>query len=455
MIDFAEARALIRLATPMALSQLVLMGMGLTDVIVAGRASTIDLAGMTLGGNAGAIVIYTCFGVGMAAAPLVSRFYAAKDFAGMTKQIQQVVWTCALAGFVCFLSMLLLSFFIGRGNFEPGIQEIATSYIAVMSLSGFAVCMIGGLRSSLESIEWTVPVLVINCLGFLINIPLDIIFVNGYFGLPKLGGVGCAISTVTIQTAIMISFFFLLTKATKKRQENLFENFDPPIKKEIFKILKLGAPIGLSMLIELGFFCGAGVLIVYFGAVTASAHAVAISVASATYMIYYGISQAITIRASHHLGLDRHQAAATACYTGIQITLSIAVCFTIAFILFRQELVGLFSQDPAVIKMAASLLILSGLFQLADATQITALCGLRAYLDTRSPLIAQFIAFWIIAFPLGIYLSRSARFPALNGAHGFWLAMCFGLGLAAIILMWMLFRKIRAHSNHAPSQVGI
>jgi len=324
-----------------------------------------------------------------------------------------------------------------------------------MSVSGLAFCMISGLRSSLESMNWTVPVLIINVCAFLINIPLDIILVNGLFGAPKLGGVGCAIATASICVFTTLCFFFLLVRATKQAGVNVLQSFEGPNLTQIVRIFKLGVPICLSLMLELGFFCGAAIMIVYFGATSASAHAIAVSVASATYMIYYGVSQAITIRASRFLGVNDHISAAHTCYTGLKVTFVMSLIFSVMYILSRYQLVGFFSTDPAVVNMAASLLILSAFFQLTDAAQVSALCALRAYLDTRSPLIAQFIAFWVVAFPLGYWLSRSASWPALNGAFGYWVSMCIGLCLAAIFLLRKLVTTIKQDLRTEASTVKL
>jgi len=451
----SEAKSLMRLALPIAMSQLIIIGMGITDVIVAGRAGTVELAGMTLGSNVTHIIIYSFFAIGFAAAPLVSRHFGAGRLNQMASQIQQVLWTCVLVGIFCMVFIYCASQLLSRANFDPEIQRIATSYTAVMSLSGFVLCMVAGLRSSLESMTWTVPVLIVNLLAFLINIPLDIILVHGYLGAPRLGSVGCAVATVAIQSFIMLSFFVCLWLALKKQKITLSDHFETANKSEIIKIIKLGFPMGLSVLIEMGFFSGAAVMIVYFGAINAGAHAVAIAAASATYMIYHGLSQAITIRASHHLGRDHYQQARDTCQTGIKIGVVVSLVCSAIFILFRHEIVTLFSNDPDVIALAATLLVFAAIVQFADAMQVTALYGLRAYLDTKSPVIIQFIGFWIIAAPMGYLLSKNSAYPMLNGAFGYWTAMCVGLGIVAIILMKKLVTTARDYPHGSTAQVKL
>ena len=451
----SEAKSLMRLALPIAMSQLIIIGMGITDVIVAGRAGTVELAGMTLGSNVTHIIIYSFFAIGFAAAPLVSRHFGAGRLNEMASQIQQVLWTCLFVGILCMIFIYCASQLLVRANFDPEIQRIAASYTAVMALSGFVLCMVAGLRSSLESMTWTVPVLIVNLLAFLINIPLDIILVHGYLGAPRLGSVGCAVATVAIQSFIMLSFFVCLWLALKKQHIPLKNNFETANKAEIFKIIKLGFPMGLSVLIEMGFFSGAAVMIVYFGAVNAGAHAVAIAAASATYMIYHGLSQAITIRSSHYLGRDQYQQARDTCHTGVKIGMLAACICSVIFILFRHDIVSLFSNDPEVIALAATLLIFSAIFQFADAMQVTAMYGLRAYLDTRSPLVIQFIGFWVVAAPLGYTLSKNSYYPILNGAFGYWIAMCIGLSIVAIILMKKLLTTARDYPHSSTTQLEI
>ena len=184
-------------------------------------------------------------------------------------------------------------------------------------------------------------------------------------------------------------------------------------------------------------------MITLFGAVAASAHAVAISAASLVFMIYMGLGQGITIRASHALGADRPDLARFSVRTGMLMTFGLASVISLVFVIFRQQIPALYSADAEVVELAAALLLWAAIFQLADATQICAVSGLRAYKDTANPPRYQLFAFWIVAFPLALFLAYFAPWPGLTGPAGYWIAMVVGLVIAALLLL----RRLRLVSK--------
>ena len=157
-------------------------------------------------------------------------------------------------------------------------------------------------------------------------------------------------------------------------------------------------------------------LIALFGPIEAGAHAVAITVASLSFMIYMGISQGITIRASQFLGANMPLSAWYTIKVGLRFNLLLAVCICVIFIYCNEALIRLFSDDESVIPLAVTLLYFGAAFQIADCLQVTAVHGLRAYHDTASPPRYQLIAFWVFGLPIGIGLAFTEWFDCLEGA---------------------------------------
>lgn len=441
-----ELRSLSSLAIPITLSQLALLGIGVTDVIVSSRAGVTDLAGVTLGNNAWTLVIYFFFGISVANQPLISRAFGENDFIGLRRQFQQSLWMALLTGVIGTVVALLVSFLLYFIDVEPAVRRIATSYIQVIALAALAMTLLPVLRTTLESIGKSKVVLLINSFAFLMNIPLDIALVHGSFGLPKLGGVGCAwASVIVLWASALISYMYLGMNAKVKKYRFL-KKVVPPNFSMILNTVKLGLPIGASILIELGLFNGAAIAIATIGEVELAAHAVAISAASVTFMLYLGIAQASTILASRRLGAKNFSSAVFGIYFSIKLSATLSLVLSVVFVIFRYELAGLYSSKPEVIELAAQLLIWSAIFQAVDAIQVNSVCGLRAFKDTLSPLRYQIIAFWFIAFPLGYWLSSQTLWPSISGAVGFWIAMTAGLVLAAVLITAKLVKEIRVNS---------
>lgn len=435
-----EIKALWHLAMPVTLSQLALMGIWITDVVFAGRSGTDQLAGVTLGANVWNLVAYFFFAVGLSAQILVGRYFGAKQPEAIRKQIQQSLWAAMFCGFIAMLLIAIGVWLLGLIPFDPEVQYIGRGYLAVMVLAAMPMALMPVLRTSIEAMNQTRGVMVINVSAFLLNIPLDYALVFGRWGFPALGGIGCAMASVVMYWCVIFAFYFMLRSHPANRHLEVFRQFPRPDREHIVRTLRLGFPIGLSVLIELAFFAGAGVLITLFGAVAASAHSVAISTASLAFMVYMGLGQGVTIRASQALGAGRPDAARFSTRTGLYLTFSLASLISLVLIVFRYQIPGLFSSDAAVVELAAVLLLWAAIFQLADAAQICAVSGLRAYKDTDSAPRYQFAAFWIVAFPLAISLAYYSAWPSLAGPAGYWVAMVVGLVIAAFLLIRRLNR---------------
>ncbi|RBP52800.1 MATE family efflux transporter [Arenicella xantha] len=438
-----EINSLIKLAAPVSLAQLCLVGMTATDVLFAGQAGTTDLAGMNLGANTWSLIIYFFMGVGFATQPLVAKHYGARDEAGIKHQIHQSMWMCFALGIIATLVVWVSAWAIQFIRFDPDLLSIAQQYLMAISLCAIPITMIPALRGALEGMSLTREVFLVNFGAFLLNIPMDYVLVNGLYGLPKLGGVGCAWSTVGLMWLVFLASSVVVSQHHKLRDKKLLKNFERPNIPTIVRTLKMGVPMGASLLIELSMFAGAGMMIAMFGVIQAGAHAVAITVASMSFMLYMGIGQGVTIRASQFLGAGRADDAWYSVRAGTIFNLMVAIAICIAFVLFTEPLIRLFSDDPDVIQLAIVLLYFGAAFQVADSLQIAAICGLRAYHDTQSPPKYQFISFSLVGLPLGVGTAFYGWWPGLEGAKGMWFAMVVSLSLVGLLLLWRLATRVR------------
>ena len=439
-----ETPALMRLAAPVCLSQLALLGIGITDVILAGRVGTTDLAGVTLGSNAWHIVIFFFAGIAIANQPLVANFFGAGNTKALRNQIFQSAWMALGCGVTATICVLIAAQLMSLLHVTPEVLAIGTGYMTVMALGAIAMTLLMVLRTSLEAMNQTRVVFVINLSMFLLNIPLDLALLFGLWGFPELGGVGCAWASVTVLWTSVLLQWLVLVFARNNQYLKLGSSLPSPNRIQIVDTLKLGIPIGFSSLVELGFFGGAAIVIATIGEIAVASHAVAISAASVTYMLFLGLGQGISILAAQRLGARKPHRSITGIWFGINLSLVLATVLSIIIVTFRFEIAGLYSKDINVINLAAQLLIWAAIFQLADALQITAICGLRAFKETRSPPRYQLIAFWLLAFPLGYGLGVLGWIPVLQGPQGFWLAMLIGLSVAAILITRKLWHVAQA-----------
>lgn len=438
-----EIKSLVKLAAPVSLAQLSLVGMSATDVLIAGHAGTVELAGMNLGANTWHMVIMFFMGIGFATQPLVAKHFGANNDVGIKHQLHQSIWMCLALGLIAMLVVWLCVWALQFAPFEAHMLRVARGFLFAISLCAIPLTLIPAVRGTLEGMSLTRVVFFVNFTAFLLNIPLDYVLVNGLYGFPKLGGVGCAWATVFLMWSVFIVNLLVLKLHTLLKRKLLFVDFQRPHLETIRNTLKIGLPIGASIMIELSMFAGAGMLIASFGVIEASAHAVAITVASVSFMLYMGLGQGVTIRASQLLGAGKPDEAWYSVKVGTSLNLMIAAVICVLFIVFTEPLIRLFSDDPKVIPLAVTLLYFGAAFQLADSLQVAVICALRAYHDTSSPPKYQVVAFLLLGMPIGIGLSFYQWWPGLEGAKGMWFAMVVSLFLVGFLLLWRLATRVR------------
>jgi len=446
-----EIKALTQLAVPVSLAQLAIMGMSATDVIIAGQAGTTELAGMNLGANVWNLVSLFFMGVSFATQPLIAKQFGANNNQGIKHQLHQSLWMCLGLGVLAMLSVLFVAWGIGFVNYDEGLLKVAQSYLMVISFSALPIVITGALRGTLEGMSLTKVIFYINLAAFFINIPLDYILVNGLFGLPAMGGVGCAIATTILVWLMFFACLIVLKLDRRLRTKSLLNSFQAPDKGAIYKTLLVGLPIGVSILIEMSLFAGSGILIARFGEIEAGAHAVAITIASMSFMLYMGVGQGITIRASQLLGAGESVKARYAIKSGTYFNLALSVLVCVIFIVFPEFLVRLFSQDELLVPLAVVLLYFGAAFQVVDSLQVAAIFGLRAYQDTATPPKYQLLAFWVFGLPLGVYLAFNDTNLGLNGAKGMWFAMIVSLLVVGVLLL----RRLQKVANFQTNEIHV
>ncbi|MFT6406932.1 MAG: MATE family multidrug resistance protein [Arenicella sp.] len=429
--------------------------MSATDVLIAGRASTLDLAGMSLGVNTWNMIILFFMGIGFATQPLVAKRFGAKDELGVKHQLHQSIWLCLVLGVIATVVVWAAAWGFNFLGFEPEMSVIARNFLFAISLCAIPMSLMPAVRGTLEGMSLTRVVFLINFAAFLINIPLDYVLVNGLYGMPKLGGVGCAWATVILMWCAFLTSVWVLKSHANLKNKALFSGFERPNRQTIRNTFKLGLPIGVSIVIELAMFSGAGIMIAKFGVIQAGAHAVAIVVASLSFMLYTGLGQGVTIRASQLLGAALPGQAWNAIKIGTLFNLAISVVFCIAFVVFNEPLIRLFTSDPEVIPVAVVLLYFGAAFQIADCLQVAMVCALRAYHDTSSPPKYQLLAFWGFGLPIGVGLSFYGWWPGLEGAKGMWFAMVISLSLVGLLLLRRLAQHMREFNAQSELQTTL
>lgn len=431
----AELRYLLRLALPIVLTQLSQMGMGVADTIMAGRYGAADLAGVALGGNVFWPTIMLLAGVIMAVVPSVSQLHGGGRPAGAGEVVRQAAWIALAGGAVLITLYRSAEAFYQALGVDPAAIPIATAYLTALSWGTLPMLGYFALRYLCEGMSWTTPAMLVAFIGLLVKIPLNYLFIYGGAGVPAMGGVGCGWASVLV---VWVEFLVLASIVARSRMRvtGLFSRFSRPDFAEIFRLMKLGGPIGLTIFLEFSLFSTTTLLIGRLGVDAVAAHQIALNVGGLAFMVPMALGMAVAVRVGFNVGAGDLPGARRSGWVAIGVSLVFALAVGLVLYGFRDAIAALYSTDPAVVTVAMELMVFVAVYQLVDDTQVTAMGALRGFKDTRTPLVIALVAYWAVGFPVAMMLGFGwLEVPGFGGVRGFWVGLSLGLCVAAVVLV--------------------
>ncbi len=429
-----EARALGRLAAPIALAQFGLMTMSLVDTAVLGRVSKVDLAAAALGRNMGFAAQTLSMGLAMALEPLASQAVGAGDPKRAWRAFRSTLTTIALAWFPTVLVALASTLALPALGVDEAVTSRTRQFLVAWAPGLFAFPCFIAAKTYLQAHSLTRPALVASIVANVVNLVVCSALVRGddalvaiglpRMGLPKLGalGSGLALTVAGVLLAVMV-----LRAAFALRPASLEGSREIP-KREIVRV---GLPVGAQMLAEVGVFALVSVLTGHFGSAVVSANQIALGLASFTFMGALGVSGATAVRVGHAIGAKNRADARLAGLTGIGLGAIAMGSGAIVFATAPEFLVRLFTHDEEIVTLGAALVRVAALFQLFDGMQAVGAGALRGAGDVRFAFGAGIVSYWVIGLPLALWFGVAKS----HGALGMWWGLSASLIAAALIFL--------------------
>jgi len=292
------------------------------------------------------------------------------------------------------------------------------------------------LRRYLQAVNVAIPIMFALISANIVNAVGDWALIYGHMGFHAMGITGSGWSTCFARVYMAGVLVVTLIWVESKRRFGVAEK---AIRiridlRRMWALLKLGTPAATQILLEIGAFGAATALIAKLGPVPLSGHEIALNCAALTFMVPLGISSAAAVRVGQQLGRKDPAGARRAGWSAIMLGATFMTCSGLVFVSFPVLIARLFSPDPIVIRTGAKLLLVAAAFQLFDGLQTVATGALRGAGDTKTPMLANFIAYWLIGIPAGYVLC----FRLGWGALGVWIGLCGGLMIigSALLLAW-------------------
>ncbi|WP_407409102.1 MATE family efflux transporter [Acinetobacter sp.] len=430
-----EIKKLMHLMLPILITQFAQAGFGLIDTIMAGQLSAVDLAAIAVGVGLWIPIMLLFSGIMIATTPLVAEANGARTPEKIATIVRQSLWVALILGVIAGLLLQLMPLLLPVFGVPDNLLPKASLFLHAIGFGMPAVTMYAALRGYSEALGFPRPVTVISLLALVALVPLNYVFMHGLGPIPALGSAGCGFATAILQWLMFFALLGYIQKAKIYKATSIFSHFEKLDSYWIKRILKLGLPIGLAIFFEVSIFSTAAIILSPLGETIVAAHQIAISVTSQLFMIPMSLALALTIRVGTYYGEKNYVAMRKVQKLGLITATGLALTTMLFMWLLRPEIVAVYTQDVMVAEVAMYLIWFAIAYQIMDAWQISAAGCLRGMQDTKGPMWITMIAYWVVAFPVGIYLSR---FTSM-GARGVWVGLIVGLTVACILLLMRLY----------------
>ena len=430
-----ELKQLLKLMLPILITQFAQAGFGLIDTVMAGHISATDLAAIAVAVGIWMPVMLLCSGIMMATSPLIAEAFGSKQPQHIPTITHQAVWIAQLLGTIGMMVLHLMPQCFSLLKIPENLHAKAGLFLHAIAFGMPAITLYTVLRCYSEALGHPRIVTMISLLALPILIPLNYIFMHGFAIIPALGGAGAGIANAIVQWLMLIVLWMYLKKAKAFQHVRLFQHFEPLHFTWFKRILMLGLPIGLAIFFEVSLFSSAALVVSPLGEIAIAAHQITISITSQLFMIPLSLAIALTIRVGQYYGAKNWLAMQQVQKVGFLVA-TVFSCITMLVLwLARAWIIHAYNDNPLVFEIAFGLVLYAVAYQIMDAWQVAAAGCLRGMQDTQAPMWMTFIAYWLIAFPIGVYLTRYADFAAA----GVWIGLLVGLMVACVLLLGRLW----------------
>jgi MATE family multidrug resistance protein len=451
---FTDIRKIAGLAWPVLIGQLAVIAFGVMDTVMVGRYSAVDLAALGLGSSVYVSVFVGLTGVVLALQPITGQLFGARRYAEIGVEVRQALWLSGALTVVGFVVMFFPGPLLAISHVPPALHERTEAYLRIAAFGLPASLSFRVYTSLANGVGKPRLVMMLQVCALLIKIPLNFWFIFGGFGVPALGGPGCALASTVINYVLAGIGLILLAKLDFFEPFEIFKHFCWPERRRQLALLKLGLPMGLSYLIEVTSYTFMALFIARFGTTTLAGHQITGNFGAVLYMTPMSIGIATSTLVAQALGAHRHEDARTLARHGIVMACAIGLGYASLGYLFRPAILSGYTTNAAVVAAAMPLLPIMLVYHIFDTFQTVTAFVLRAYKVAVVPTVIYAVALWGVGLGGGYLLGfdiGGAVPPWLTGARGFWAASAGSLAAAGcgLFLHWRSISKRRALSEPA------
>ena len=438
----AEARELLKLAGPLAFTQLMQMAIMTTDLVMLGRVGKEAIAAAALGNTVFFFTWLVGMGPAPAVAPMIAHIVGARptdrpNVGAVVRMGLRAVWL-PLAGVLLATGPILVAF--GQ---SPKLAHLASLFTMPLCVGLFFVLSFQVLRNYSTALGQPKTSLIVMVVSVFFNALAGYALIFGHFGFPRLEVVGSGIATTAAQAFSLVAMLIVIRFTPKLRQYRAFQGFRQPHLPKLAELFRLGMPIGLTMIFEAGLFNCSMLVMGSFGTDFVAANQIALNVPSITFMAPLGVAMAATVRVGLCAGVGDTEGARRAGHTAMVIGAGFMAVCGIVIALFPRQIAELYfgsgADNAKAVSLTVTFLYVAAAFQVFDALQVVAALALRGLKDSRVPMWIAGASYWLVGAPTSLVL---AFWFDLQGL-GIWIGLAVALAAAAALMSWRFWSLTR------------
>ena len=435
-----ELRAVLRLAGPVILAEIGWMAMGIVDALMVGPLGPAAIGATGMSGNL--FIAVAIFGMGLMLGldTLVSRANGAGDRAEGVRWLGHGLWLALVTSPVLLVVFYGVFATIGRWGINPEVLTLARPFLNTLALGLPPLLVYAACRRYLQGIHVVRPIMWALITANAVNALGNWLLIYGHWGFPAMGIIGSAWAT-NLARVYLAGFLWFAIRRTHRRWGAGIPRIGLSVTRaRVMDLLRLGTPAAAQITLEVGVFSVASALAGRLTPVALGSHQITMNIVSVAFMVPLGLSSAAAVRVGHAMGARDYARAVHAGWASFAAVTGIMLAVALIFVTAAEPLLRLFTRDAAVVAVGVQLLWLVAPFQWCDGAQAIATGVLRGLGDTRTPVLANVVAHWVLGLPLGYALC----FWWGWGVTGLWLGLYVGLAIVGIALTGVWIARARA-----------
>lgn len=424
---FAE---LLVLSFPLIIGNLGQALISLTNVFVAAKYSINALASIAIANS----IIFTIFIIGMGLLAGISINLA--NYRGRrlyTKKYYNISLLYSLGLSIIFAGVTAFMIpFIDNLGFQADLVPFIKQYMKISIFSFPGIYLYQAIREFLQAHEIVMFPNIVLFSAVFINLLFNFWFVFGFGIIPSMGVKGLAIATLLVRSImglVMFVYCFGLMKSNKQIIE----------RKYIIQLIKIGCPIGVSLLVEFLAFNLITILVGRIDGALSATHNIILNITGLTFMVPLALSNALSIKVGYYNGAQNYTEIKRYSIVGVSVALVFMMIMSFVLFNFPAQIIKIFTQDNNILHIAVPIIMVAAIYQMFDGLQVSVGGILKGLKMTKTVSVCVFIGYWVMGLPLGCLLAFKYHFTLL----GFWIGLAISLFTISIIFLCIILMKFK------------